>query len=149
MVNQWVTFVKQYQEDHNLSYRDALAKAGGPYREKYGVKTPRTGRQKGKGLDDAIEAVADASTGNDELLELADKGLSFTKGVLEDDTRIRRVEKRQDRRNTRATRRQNRRQESKDIKQDRKNEKQQLKTDKTRQKREVREAKHKRKLSKI
>ena len=143
--NQWVIHVKAYQAEHpGMSYKDAMAKAKSSYKPKSeGCKMVHHG----KGLDTIVEAGLDASSNTDELLELADKGLSFTKGVLENDTRIRRVEKRQDRRDTRAKARQERRSQVKGAKADKKTAKISRKTNKIARKEELKDAKHQKKLS--
>ena len=33
MPSAWITHVKQYAKDHNLTYRDALKKAGSTYKK--------------------------------------------------------------------------------------------------------------------
>eukprot|EP00732_Lithocolla_globosa_P000129 Lithocolla_globosa_v1_NODE_24_length_9285_cov_66.491832.p8 type:complete len:152 gc:universal NODE_24_length_9285_cov_66.491832:3355-3810(+) len=139
MTSQCIQHVLAYQAEHNVSYKEALKGASKTYKKK----------QQGKGLSDAISSVADAASADDELIEVLDKGLDFTTGILDSDQRKSRVDKRIDRRDSRATHRQERRQEAKDVKQDRKNEKQKLKKDKITHKREVKQAKHDRKLDRI
>ena len=38
MASNWVNFVKEYMKKNNLSYTEALKKAGPEYRKKMGVK---------------------------------------------------------------------------------------------------------------
>ena len=38
MASKWVDFVKEYMKKNNLSYTEALKKAGPEYRKKMGVK---------------------------------------------------------------------------------------------------------------
>eukprot|EP00732_Lithocolla_globosa_P007351 Lithocolla_globosa_v1_NODE_9270_length_726_cov_243.643815.p1 type:complete len:145 gc:universal NODE_9270_length_726_cov_243.643815:190-624(+) len=142
MVNPWIKHVKDYQAEHpGMSYRDAMSKARSSYKPlKKGCGDIGT---------DLVGSVLDSTSNADELLELADKGISFTEGILDSDQRRNRVDKRIERRDKRATHRQERRQNAKDVKQDRKNEKQKLKTDKITHKRQVKQAKHERKISKI
>lgn len=162
MASQWILHVKKYQSDHpGMSYKDSMSKARLTYKpvKKQGGRKIQTTKpvkkQKGGSSDDnfdevgVIDSIVGATSQGDELLDAAKLGLDFTSSVLTDPTRVRRVEKRQDRRDTRAKRRQSRRQEAKDIKQDRKNEKQELKTDKIRHKREIKEKKHQRRLDRI
>eukprot|EP00732_Lithocolla_globosa_P000086 Lithocolla_globosa_v1_NODE_15_length_10543_cov_26.361651.p7 type:complete len:148 gc:universal NODE_15_length_10543_cov_26.361651:7932-7489(-) len=143
--NTWIIHVKAYQSSHpGMSYREAMKSAKSTY------KPVRGGcKMVGHGLDTLVEAGLDASSNTDELLQLADKGLSFTKGVLEDDTRIRRVEKRQDRRDTRAKDRQARRSKVKTAKSDKKVAKISRKTKAIERKQEIKDAKHERKLNRI
>jgi hypothetical protein len=37
-MSEWTDFVKKYARTHNLSYKDALKKAGAEYRKKKGTK---------------------------------------------------------------------------------------------------------------
>eukprot|EP00732_Lithocolla_globosa_P005320 Lithocolla_globosa_v1_NODE_5439_length_1236_cov_33.189189.p2 type:complete len:142 gc:universal NODE_5439_length_1236_cov_33.189189:1056-631(-) len=139
MVSAWILHVKAYAKEHNVKYGEALKLASPSYKKK----------QRGKGLDDALVAVADSANSNDDYLEAAKLGIDFTQGILDSDQRRSRVDKRINRRDSRATHRQERRQEAKDVKQDRKNEKQKLKKDKITHKREVKQAKHDRKIKNI
>ena len=100
MVNPWLIHVKEYRQEHpNLSYKQVLSKAKDTYK-------PVVKKVKGRGddLSQTADAISSLSSTNSKLKfadKQIDKGLDFTKDILADETRIRRVKLRQDDRDKR------------------------------------------------
>lgn len=97
-----------------------------------------------------MSAIAKSGGAIDPVLALkaAEKGLDFTSSVLKDDTRVRRVEMRQDGRDDRRTGNINRQNERKDSVNRKKVAKQDRKTSNIDRKEAIKDAKHQRRLNK-
>ena len=140
--NPWISHVQKYAKDHGIKYGEAMKKAKSSYKP---VAKPK--KQKGKG--DIIDGLTDNS---DKKLEFVDKNidkaLSFTNDILNNDTRIRRVEKRQDARDERRQGQIDRQNDRKDAINDKKVAKSSRKTAAISRSEQLKDAKFQKKLNK-